>query len=497
MGISSMKILSFLAGMISIPLAFSSQAATANSGSFVENLPPNYTSYAGKLVMGKSCSCSSSSISGAPPGPPPCNTNPCYGSSHTRYGWVYTNVEGINSSFCDQMMETSSGVPPCFQLDGDDAIIISGTVSTIKDVPFYSFTAYQSFTYNSDFSSNYAALGSSVGLSINNANIKKGTNGKYILIVTANTQTLDTVKNALKASGVPNSIINTYLLPASITNVGSSSYPDQLSLLLRITTQSQTERQQAETFVQQTAPETKVAFIKGPGITGDVTWDDIPKWNNQLRSTTVEYDKKFDQKLNALEQAVINSYARKGYTLKASLTQSMTHVDPQECRTTPSYCAYDSPDALYTSFPCDFAPGPLDTLGCDIQIPKDSDDVLMLVGVDHSLVYDKSLAAYLSFESKTSIGSQDGTFSFVGYYTQGSAAQYVSSTNARNLYAVKITRTCGSDPFCVTVPYQGGTPENTGFYTLGRIYLDKVTATGSNPANLIPARLLWFTKSSQ
>jgi hypothetical protein len=104
----------------------------------------------------------------------------------------------------------------------------------------------------------------------------------------------------------------------------------------------------------------------------------------------------------------------------------------------------------------------------------------------------------LSFESKEDTGSLDGTFSFVGLYTQGSAQQYIASHNSANLYAVKIARSCGSgELYCAAVPYLGdtGTPEKTGFFILGRTYLGKLTATAPNPGNLVPATLLWFTKS--
>lgn len=123
----------------------------------------------------------------------------------------------------------------------------------------------------------------------------------------------------------------------------------------------------------------------------------------------------------------------------------------------------------------------------------------MLLGVNHSLVGGKTLATYISQESRTSdSNSQDGTFTFVGLYTRGSANQYLTRRNRRkdsNLYAIKIARNCGSSLYCAAVPYLGGTPENTGFYLTGRIYLDKVTKSASNPANLVPSILLWLTKN--
>lgn len=490
--------------------------ATAQSSAFANNLPAGYTVYPGGLIMSKSCSCSSASITGAPAPPPPCNTTPCFGSSYTRYGWIVAKDANINSRFCLDLLQVSQlPVPPCFQLDGDDAIVISGNMAPVKDISFYSYTFYQSFKYNPQFTNNYGATAASINLNLNKANLKMGNQGKYVVIVTANTTTLNVVKQALREIGTPDSIMNTYLVPAQFTNVGINYYPDQLSLLLRLTSQSTEERQQVDDFsaLEEPAaadPATKVIIIKGPGLQGDVTEASLPKWEDQLRSTPIEYTLELDQKLAQLEQNVVNSYLQQGYRLKTNgsqeirLTQDLIHVEPAECIGEPKYCAYDAPDAIYTAFPCDFAPGPVPTLGCNVQIGRNSDDVLMLLGVEHSLVGAtgaanvlgvKPLAAYISFESRQALGSNDSGFSFVGAYTRYSANQYIQGKDVNKLYAVKIARNCDNQLFCAAIPFKQDTPEAVGFHLLGRIYLDKNTGTAPNPANLVPARLLWFTKN--
>lgn len=462
---------------------------------FLSNLPPGFTSYPGQLAMGKSCSCATGGISGAPALAPPCGTTVCFGSSSTRYGFIFTKAEGINSTACDEIRAKTASLPPCFQLDGDDAVVVSGSMSPLQNLSYYGFTLYQSLTYDSKFKSNYAAIQSSVGLNLNKANLKLGLNGKYVLIFTSSNSTLNIIKRALKTSGVPEAIINHYPVPASVTNLGKATYPEQLTLQLRLTSQSPEEKQQVSNFVEQTAPATKVIFIKGPGANGNITFDNIPKWEDTLRSNPIEYQTGLDRQLALLERSVTNTYARQGYTVKARLTESLLHVDPKECRDTSLACVYDSPDALYSSFPCDFSPTELRSKNCFVQLDQNSDDVLMLLGVNHSLVADKTLAAYFSDESRTGAGSKDGTFSFVGLYTQDSAKQYWPSSKGTNLYAVKITRDCGSSPYCASVPFLGEASDPTGFYIVGRIYLDQISASGPNPANLIPAVLLWFSKS--
>ncbi|HEY9601547.1 MAG TPA: hypothetical protein V6C85_08055 [Allocoleopsis sp.] len=480
------KRLSLLLGIaVALVIVFRSVPA---QGSFVSTLPAGYVVYDGQPTIGKSCSCARFGITGAPPLPPPCADPTCRGSSNTQYVWFKTNVSGIKSTICKSSR-------PCFQLDGSDALVVSGNLSPVQNLTYYSFTIYQSYTHTSRSPSQYTEIGSSVGLSPNRDSLKLDANGKYVLIITASTNTLNAIKNSLRATGVPDQIINSYLIPASIANVGSTPYPDQLALALRLTSQSDTERKYVESFVKQTAPLTQVLFIKAPGINGDITFDNLPKWEDTLRVNNVEYRTGTDQKLKELEQAVTKAYNRQGYKLKARLTEDLLHFAPEECRKNLSFCQYDSPDALYTNFSCDFAPfPPLGGRNCNIQLSANSNDVLMLLGVNHTLVGDKTLATYISHESKTT-QSNDSTFTFVGLYTKGSANQYLPTQKSANLYAVKITRNCDNELFCVGIPYVGRKPENTGFYLLGRIYLDKVSKSGPNPANLVPSVLLWFTRS--
>ncbi|HAA31762.1 MAG TPA: hypothetical protein DCE56_33780 [Cyanobacteria bacterium UBA8553] len=492
------KLVTFLACTIALLIFFYSvsySGSTTAQPAFISNLPAGYTAYSGQLTMGKSCTCATGGISGAPPPPPFCGTSFCFGSSNTRYGSISTNVAGITSTICGR-----GAGPPCFQLDGDDALVISGSMSPVQNLTYYSFTAYQSFTYNPKLPSNYDEIRTSINLGLNNANLKIGSDGRYVLILTANTNTLNVLKNSLRATGISDGVINTYLIPASVANVGTASYPDQLSLYLRLTVQSEVEKQQVEAFVKQTAPATQVLFIKGPGVNGDATFNDIPNWEDTLRVNNIEYRTGLDQRLIELEQAVTNLYAQKGYRLKARLTESFNHTDADECRTKFSNCNYNAPDALYTSFLCDISPISVRTGICNFKLGANSDDVLMLLGVNHSLVGAKTLAAFIAEESRTTPASdsKDGTFAFVGLYTQDSANQYFVRKNRRQdskLYAVKIARSCNNELYCVAIPYLGGTPEKTGFYITGRIYLDKVTGSGPNPANLVPSVLLWLTRS--
>ena len=495
------KLRQFLVGALalliiscSIFYAFATTAQTSFSGS----LPPGYQVFPGQLEVSFSCSCSSGGLAEAPEPLPRCaKTFGCSGSSYTQYARFATKTEGINSNLCDRIQAVLKVGFPCFVLDGDDAVVVSGTMSPAQNLTYYSFTLYQSYVYDPQYRRNYTGTRSSLNLGLNNKTLKRGKNGQYAIIVTANRNTFNVMKNALNAAGVPDEIINSYFIPASITNLGTSDFPNTLSFLLRLTFQTDEEKKQVQTFTKQTIPATKVFFAKGPGLKGDITFDDIPQWQDTLRAKRIEYNLGLDKKLIALEKAVTDNYTQQGYRLKARLTENLFHLNADNCRRDLTSCGYDSPDALYSFFPCDFSPAPNQSVNsCIIQLEQNSDDVLMLLGVNHSLVGDKTLAAYTSKESKpVYTGSYDGTFAFLSLYARNSAEQYLSPSDATNLLAVKIARSCGDSPYCVATPYLGDSTGDTGFFILSRAYLDKVTGSAPNPANLIPSTLLCFTKN--
>ncbi|WP_315784815.1 hypothetical protein [Fischerella sp. JS2] len=495
MHINLSKLVSLLAGTAAVVGCLSGKA-TANS-TFQENLPPGYQLSAGTLVVGQSCSCASFGLPGAPSAPPcaPTEGNLCFGSSNTRYAWAYTDVAGIKGEKCAEKQNEGLMIGPCFQLDGDDAVVIYG--KTPDQITYYSMTLYNSLAYNPS-SSDYAITMASINLDLNNRNLQTTTsspfNSNYALVITSNTNTFNVVKNALIKSGIPAKAINSYLFPAKYANAATTTNPTQLSFLFRMTTQTAQERQRVNAFVEQTAPNTKVVFVKSPGTTGDVTDANLKRWEDNLRIDNSEYQKLLDQKLNSLQANVVSYYQQQGYTLKHTITETIKHSDPVACNENFGFCAYDSPNALYTSYTCDFSPV-VTAVGCGFVL--ENGDFLMLIGVDHSTVVtdpNKGLATYFSYESKGFANGQ--TFSFVGLNTQGSANRFFSSGDGTNLFAIRINPySCANDPYCV-IPFNQGTPQENTFFLLGRVYLDHVTATGPNPANLIPARVLWFTKNN-
>jgi hypothetical protein len=646
-------------------LALSSQAsvtlsASTASGNFASNLPSSYKTFAATMIRPAQPETSvKGGIYGAPL--PDTSSDPiAFGNPNTRYAWVYSGLEGIGYPIAGPSAGVPFQIPPSFQLDGDDALVLYGT--TPSAYSYLSYTLYTTLVpYNSGSSQyipGYSWVGASVGNAVNNENIKTNTgspyNGQFALVVTANTQTFQTVANALVKSGVPQSAINSYLFPSRFADAATSQKPYQLSLLARHTFQSSQEKQTIDeylkgipalrsnlnfnglaiqaygdqdiksttsvssdgyalqvngngwkkvnfsynitpntilefdyrsgaqgeiqgigfdsdntisanqifqlygtesfglsqfrnyassapgskhyqipvgqfytgqmkylTFIndqdisnpnaqslfsnikiyeQVPNPIVKVAFVKGPGTTGNVTDASLPTWESTLRNYNVEYANNYSGKLDTLQQSVINKFKSQGYTLTEVLTETFSHPDPEEFRTTtpPSFGGYNAADALYTYFTGGLISSPL---GSAIRLQNNnSNSLLVAIGVDHTTVGDDSLATYFSYASQAVNLSKAQLFSFAGLYTQGSAQQYLSASQAQDLYAVTIvpSNTFGAgQPYTVNIPFQtGSTADQNQFALVGRLYLDKVTANAPNPANLVPTRILHFEKSS-
>lgn len=624
---------------------------TSNNG-FVGNLPSGYQAFGGLVIRSDDLT---TAVEGGIYGAPLPNTAPdgqiSFGNPNTRYAWVYTDEPGIGYNYSPQ--DSTAKIPPSFQLDGDDALVLFGR--TPPSIPYMSLNLYNTLRPRSDGTEGsidgYSYSGSSIGLSLNQANLRTTNNNgeapfnnQFAVIVTSNTTTRDRISAALVKSGVPRTVINSYLFPENFADLGKTDKPNQLSFLFRYTFQTESERQTVDQYMRNIVairesvdfdeytlesygsediysqvvledkgttlqitgntwkkvidsyditpntvlefdfksdrlgevhgigfdndnnisddrffklygtedrgisvfdnyngsgqwqrykipvgefftgkmnsltfindddvlgstadsffsnikiyenipePVVKAAFIKGPRQTGNVT--DVPDWTETLRNNPVELS--LSSNLDTLQQRVLNTYAQQGYALKQTLTEEIRRVDSDLARANDEFGAYDSPDANYTSF----RGGEEDpVLGSIIRFESD-DDILIIIGADHTITGDDTNATYWSYESKSVGRSKPETFSFTNRYTINSATQFLSPEVAQDLFAVKITRSNifgAGQPYTVNIPFQPGTTaQQNQFSLVGRIYLDKVTGSAPNPANILPSRILWLTKN--
>jgi hypothetical protein len=495
---------------------------SSGGGSFIGNLPVGYQAFSGTLIRTDDFTTAvEGGIYGAPPPETASGDAVSFGNPITRYAWAYTPQPGIGYDYRPQ--ESGFQIPPSFQLDGDDALVLFGRTS--PSISYMSLNLYNTLRPRSDGAEGkvdgYMYSGSSIGLGLNQTNLRTTKdngeapfNNQFALIVTSNITTRDQIQASLIRTGIPGTIINSYLFPENFADVGKTEKPNQLSFLLRYTFQTESERQIIDQYMENIPairnpvdfdeytlqsygsnvanPVINVAFVKGPKQNGDVTT--IPNWTDTLRDNPVELS--LGSNLDTLQQSVLNTYAQQGYTLKQALNEEIRHVDSDVTRATDQFGAYDSPDANYTFFRGG-EENPV--LGSIIRFESD-DDILIMIGADHTITGDNTNATHWSYESKPVVLSNPKTFSFTNYYTTNSAAQFVSPEVAQDLFAVKIARSNifgGGQPYTVNIPVDSGTtPQQNQFVVLGRVYLDKITGSGPNPANLLPSRILWLTKSS-
>jgi hypothetical protein len=408
---------------------------------------------------------------------PPCGDNPnCVGANPiTQYGYA--------------ILPSAAG-SRLFSLNGDDAFVVFGFAPPA--ITYYSFEPFQYLKFNPQ-TGQYFATYSNIGLGLNQLTINTlgGPNDQPFALIVASDHTLAyTVHKALLEAGVPEGMISHLLIPSQFANNGQPD-PDMLAFLIRLTYRTPQEEQLITNYINQTPPPMGLIFFGGLGSTGNVMDSDLPEWGDFERLDSSELNAGVGADLDILVNQVIATYQAQGYTLKNTGAESLSVYDPQrDCRDVYQNCFIASPDAAYAYFYC--PPGSQSLCGITLS---NSTDFVIIAGVDHHRYAGDTLATYFMH---TAFTKYRGTISpMLDLDMEGSATQYLGGTGVdpTNLYAVKLSRSCNGSPYCVELPSgTGGVPLSSPFTVTSRIYLDKVTGTAPNPADFVPAKLLWFGK---
>lgn len=387
-------------------------------------------------------------------------------------------------------LDAMTGIYP---YQGDDVLIVYGY--TPPPITYYSFTMNQKRLYD-EADQTYADTNSSIGLSINQDNIKTR-NGEafedfFALIITANSAAADLATNFLTRVGVPSQAINYMFFPRRFTD-WNNEHPDDLGFLTRLTFRTQAEADIVCGFANQTPPAMGVLYFKGPGGPGDVDDIDLQTWEDTLRENSSELDAAMDIKRDEMADRVRLHFEGQGYTLKDTGIELLRHVDPEtQCRLIKRACNFDAPDALYGQFLCEDENGVAKI--CSEPLP-DTSELIVVVGVNHHRFDSDSLNAYFSL-AVTRKADLQGIATIVDLDTEGSAAEFAQGTNLDpdDFFVVRISRDCTGQASCMEVPLSAIPPTGSILITT-RNYLDRETAAGPNPDNFVPARLLRFTSN--
>jgi hypothetical protein len=222
---------------------------SSGGGSFIGNLPVGYQAFSGTLIRTDDFTTAvEGGIYGAPPPETASGDAVSFGNPITRYAWAYTPQPGIGYDYRPQ--ESGFQIPPSFQLDGDDALVLFGRTS--PSISYMSLNLYNTLRPRSDGAEGkvdgYMYSGSSIGLGLNQTNLRTTKdngeapfNNQFALIVTSNITTRDQIQASLIRTGIPGTIINSYLFPENFADVGKTEKPNQLSFLLRYTFQTESE----------------------------------------------------------------------------------------------------------------------------------------------------------------------------------------------------------------------------------------------------------------
>jgi hypothetical protein len=287
----------------------------------------------------------------------------------------------------------------------------------------------------------------------------------------------------------------TYTIPVGEFFTGDVKYLTFINEEDVLNPQSESMFNDIKFFENVPEPIIKASFVKAPGIDGNVF--EVPTWEDTLRPDDVGLTSYYTQKVDQLQQNVVNTYLQQGYSLNEVLTEEMEHSDPNLKRQEDKFGAYDAPDALYTYFrggSVNSQP-PVD-IGSLIEFQSE-DDFLIIIGADPTMMGNSDLATYWSYQSKPYLNNPE-TFAFTGLHTKGSALQYTNPELAEHLFAVKIKPSNefgGGQQYTVNIPYDNVQSLSQAFGIVGRIYLDPLTTSAPNPANLIRSRILWFTQN--
>lgn len=355
------------------------------------------------------------------------------------------------------------GLSDGFRLRADEAIVFVGT--TPPESRYFGFTPY--LNDRDDGSGGRRIVAASLSETLNNLVIH--TDGsRTAVIMTGDAGTDAKARTALVAAGIPLSAINTLVFDPALSHFGSDASADTFATLFRVAIPSD--------------PDALAAWIANPGAQ---VWRVTPitpapmaiaspvaRVKNVSNTETA-----LTSSVDALGTAITAAFP--GFTA-TELAVDDGVPDPASCIAGTAVCAYDNRDTTYPAT----KPGILF---------QDDSDFYVVFGVDHAV----SGKTEYANASVYAIQHLVGIASIASPAYPGSAQPYVT-TDADKLYAMKIARSCGNDPYCLEVPV-GSCPTGIEANALGsiafRTYLEPSSATAPSPTTLVRDRVLRFRKN--
>ena len=396
---------------------------------------------------------------------------------------LYSNSQPYLAPAVPKSVSDPTNLSPLFQLGRDEGIVIIGL--TPPPERYFGFYAFLRTRVGLD--EKRQSLWATVGDAINNATIKTTGptpfNSPVALIFTSDQGTDASVRKALQRAGYPAAMINTFVLPASMLNLGHGDTADEFIIAVRNAMwQNQTN---GDAYMQN--PPLSV-FRVTPRV--QATADPFPVPRLRVRGTgQTEMD--LMNKLGQLRQRIVaanpglhaadiaarpNFYEGYDYIQRG--------IDPWG----------DSRDAFFLTA------GYLPEFGSLDEITLADDEFLMVYGVNHvatgKATY-HSVNVYSSNVGKVPLGSvEDPAFS-------GTVTPYLfdDPATANLMYAFKVSRNCGQQRDCVQLGIDNCSKVTVGPATvLGlifRMYVEPATKVGAAMPEILYDRVIKFSPRPQ
>ncbi len=404
-----------------------------------------------------------------------------------------------------------------FMMRPDEAIVYVGPTPPKCD--YFSFTPFVFVRHKNPILTKGDWLFAAVGDPLNNAIIKTKGGSPFgantMVIFTADEHIYQRIYNIAQSAGYGASMINRYVIPSTVVNLGISTESDSLVILMR--TANFKNQTQADNYLNNPSYATVLRVTPNPASKHlePYAWPDA-----RVREV-------------GPEGGVLNAELRAGlHRLKAAIIKKTPHVSSQSYESVRWF--YDSRDVLpddpespaYRKFvagessdtpylrtsengePANFILGP--------------NDMVVVYGVNHAatrLATYSSFGVYGDWQTNVNcvpnyiIGCNDRIWNGVAGMTSldftGSAEVYIPrDPMAPYLYAVRVVRgSCPErDKYCTVLPEPTlnwwvtpsvpGTSDGVGLdqpATVGyRAYLNPKTKSGPSYRDIIPDWAIWF-----
>ncbi len=385
--------------------------------------------------------------------------------------------------------QSPSFAPFTFRLRRNEAVVLVGPTPPPCD--YYSYTTFLFNRYDGNWGpSKTRKIFSSFGDPLNRFVLKTGGSPfskNIVLIYTPDENTDKAVRNAAKASGFKDAVVNTYIIPSAllVTNDDLDETTDQLVIGQRTALWADGSKDGGGYLENPGVVVLRVTPAKSAPSKAFSTPKQRVRGTGQTEFDLLPY-------VDNLRQAILDHYP--GLNAQELATDRWIEQSPIALQTWANTLG-DSSDAAYLHTKENF------------KLSNDPNDFLIVYGVNHEKTGKAIYANVNVYQSCFYCGiasvfshcyNAPGDLSCVSF---GTARDYLTSNLPKDpdqLYTLKISRNCGQGgTHCLQVPTSTNCGEGAGLneelFLATRAYVEPETKTGPSLTELVFDRVLHFT----